>query len=60
MDEMRVFYPFAFGDSFDKLGHPLYAERTGVVDVDGMLILTTHEGLVQNHIRMMELDQAEA
>lgn len=60
LDEMRAFYPFALGGAFDKLGHPLYAERTGRVDVDAMLIITEHEKLVQNHIRMMEVEQVNA
>ena len=40
--------------STDKLGRPLYFDRVGEVDVDGMLTLTTQEKLLRNHIAYNE------
>ena len=58
-DEIRFFYPHVMARTFDKQGRNLYCERTGQVDVEAMLLLTTHDKLVENHIRLMEGPQAD-
>lgn len=54
VEEVLQFYPGAYAESPDKLGRPIWYERTGSVDSFALSTLTTNENFVRYHICLME------
>ena len=58
-DELFGFYPKAYFPLPDRDGRPIYIERTGIIDVDSMVLLTDLDRLVNYHIWCMERHMRE-
>jgi hypothetical protein len=56
-DEMQFYYHHAYLSGLDNEGRPVYFERTGGIDVDGLLSLTSQDHLVDFHVYCIERNQ---
>ncbi|XP_056687822.1 phosphatidylinositol/phosphatidylcholine transfer protein SFH11 [Spinacia oleracea] len=51
--DVQRFYPHGFHGR-DRSGNPVYIERLGMIDLDGLLQVTTMERLVKHHVYEQE------
>lgn len=53
-DILVAFYPHAYLNVRDAQGRPVYFEKTGSIDVDGLLASTTLEKVIDWHLHTLE------
>lgn len=56
-EEFVAFYRQRFLPGLDREGRAIYYEKTGTIDMEGLLSVTSHEQMLRNHVRAIEVVQ---